>query len=90
LQPAAAILADMSRELAHRAGDGVEVSLLWDDADNRLTVSVVDSRTGDLFQLAAPAENALDVFHHPYAYAAFQGVPYLTPLPPVAAEALAA
>jgi hypothetical protein len=63
-------------ELAYRAGDGVEVSLLWSRAESRLTVVVSDSRTGDWFELPAHPENALDVFHHPYAYAAFRGVEY--------------
>jgi hypothetical protein len=44
--------------------------LLWRQADDRLTVSVADSRTGDSFELPARAENALDVFYHPFAYAA--------------------
>lgn len=65
-----------STELANRAGDGVEVSLLWDRTASRLTVTVADSRTGDRFELPAHPENALDVFHHPYAYAAFNGVEY--------------
>ena len=72
-------------ELAHRAGDGVEVSLFWSEADNRLTVTVSDMRFGGAFQLAAHPENALDVFYHPFAYAAFQGLDYR-----VEAEAVAA
>ena len=63
-------------ELAYRAGDGVEVSLLWSRANSSLTVVVSDARTGDRFELRAHPENALDVFHHPYAYAAFRGVQY--------------
>lgn len=58
------------RELAYRAGDGLEVTLFWRKADDRLTVVVSDSRTGDSFALAAASDNALDVFYHPYAYAA--------------------
>jgi hypothetical protein len=60
---------NITRELACRAGDGLEVVLLWSQVDNRLTVSVADSRTGDSFELPARPENALDVFHHPFAYA---------------------
>jgi hypothetical protein len=79
-------------ELAYRAGDGVEVSLLWTRSESRLTVVVSDSRTGDGFELPAHPENALDVFHHPYAYAAFQGLDYRveTPASCASAEALAA
>jgi hypothetical protein len=57
-------------ELAHRNADGVEVSLHWDRAAEDLVVLVEDSRTGDRFSLAAARERALDVFYHPYAYAA--------------------
>jgi hypothetical protein len=61
-------------ELAHRANDGVEVSLLWSKVCRRLTVVVSDSRGGHSFELTAHPENALDVFHHPYAYATMQGI----------------
>jgi hypothetical protein len=37
-------------------------------------VSVVDIRTGESFDLEASADNALDVFRHPYAHAARQGL----------------
>jgi hypothetical protein len=65
-----------TRELAFRAQDGLEVTLYWSDADNRLAVSVLDIRTEDSFVI--PVENAapLDVFNHPYAHAAWRGVPY--------------
>jgi hypothetical protein len=79
-------------ELAHRAGDGVVVSLLWRQVDNRLRVTVTDSRTGEDFALDAHPENALDVFHHPFAYAAFRGLDCgaETAVPRSGAEALAA
>ena len=64
-------------ELASRAGDGVEVALFWNREDNRLTLAVADSRTGSAFELAAHPENALDVFYHPSAYAAYRGIDYL-------------
>jgi len=57
-------------ELHHRSADGLEVSLLWSPRTNALTVAVEDSRSGVSFELPAPAENALDVFEHPFAYAA--------------------
>jgi len=63
-------------ELARRANDGVEVSLVWSRADGHLAVIVSDLRSGDSFELAACPESALDVFHHPFAYAAFRGVDY--------------
>jgi hypothetical protein len=64
------------RELAHRATDGLEVMLFWDEATNELTVSVSDERTGAYFELAAEPGEALAVFYHPYAHAAYRGVPY--------------
>jgi hypothetical protein len=64
------------RELAHRATDGVEVVLFWNEATNALTVCVSDERCGAYFELAARRDQALDVFYHPYAYAAFMGIPY--------------
>ena len=57
-------------ELHHRSADGLEVSLLWSRRTNALTVAVEDSRSGVSFELPAAAENALDVFEHPFAYAA--------------------
>jgi hypothetical protein len=64
------------RELAHRETDGLEVLLFWHEATNELTVSVSDERTGAYFELDAGPDEALDVFYHPYAHAAFRGVPY--------------
>jgi hypothetical protein len=56
-------------ELHHRSSDGIEVSLRWSRLTNELTVAVEDSRSGVSFELPAPAEKALDVFEHPFAYA---------------------
>jgi hypothetical protein len=64
------------RELAHRTNDGVEVVLFWHQITGELTVSVSDERSGAYFDLAAEPDQALDVFNHPYAYAASRGVPY--------------
>lgn len=64
------------RELAHRANDGVEIVLFWNEATDELTVYVSDERSDAYFELAAPCDHALDVFYHPYAYAASMGIPY--------------
>ena len=56
------------KELAHRAGDGVEVSLLWRPSDGRLRVMVDDASAEEPFEVEARADNALEVFYHPYAY----------------------
>ena len=59
------------RELAHRRNDGIDVRMLWDSATDRVMVAVHDSKTDREFEVVvAPGERALDVFHHPFAYAA--------------------
>ena len=61
------------RELAHRRNDGLDIRLLWDPATDRVTVALQDGKTGDGFEVeVGPGERALDVFHHPFAYAAFR------------------
>jgi hypothetical protein len=60
----------MEQELEQRENDGIEVTLLWQPGTDRLTVSVLDARTGEAFALPAGPTDAMDVFHHPYAYAA--------------------
>jgi hypothetical protein len=64
----------MRRELAERETDGIEVTLLWESDTDGLSVTVRDERTGNEFALVAHAHNAMDVFHHPYAYAAQHGL----------------
>jgi hypothetical protein len=62
-------------ELERRRTDGIEVRLLWHPAENRVTVTASDARSGEVLEVAVrDHERALDVFHHPYAYAAFHGV----------------
>lgn len=61
-------------ELAHRQNDGLSVSLLWSRSDETLTVSVSDDRTGERFDLDVAPDRALDVFYHPFAYAASRGI----------------
>jgi hypothetical protein len=63
------------RELALREADGVEVALLWHPTSDAVSVMVVDSRSGDRFELVLDDhESPLDVFHHPYAHAARRGL----------------
>ena len=64
------------RALAHRANDGLEVVLFWHQLTHELTVAVSDERTCAYFELDAEPREALDVFNHPYAHAAFRGLPY--------------
>jgi hypothetical protein len=57
------------RELDHRTTDCTEVSLLWNPVTNRVSVAVEDERSGEAFEFAVEAAQALAAFHHPYAYA---------------------
>jgi hypothetical protein len=63
---------DKRRELAHRAGDGINVYLLWSPGDDTLAVTVLDE-AGESFELVVDPHEALEVFEHPYAYAAYRG-----------------
>ena len=58
------------RELDHRSGDGVDVTLLWSPQTDGVSVLVVDVRSGEAFELPVPAADALEAFAHPHAYAA--------------------
>ncbi|HEY5318189.1 MAG TPA: hypothetical protein VIJ20_09420 [Solirubrobacteraceae bacterium] len=63
------------RELDSRTIDGISVRLLWNEPDGRVFVSVADSKTGDVFDLEIrDPERTREVFHHPFAYAAWYGV----------------
>jgi hypothetical protein len=57
-----------ARELAARVNDGIHVLLLWHPADDAVTVSVADDRTGERFELPVAPDRALDAFYHPFAY----------------------
>ena len=64
-------------ELDYRTADGVEVALLWHAGGNFLSVVVSDARIGELFELVLDErDDAMDVFHHPYAYAAHRGLEF--------------
>ena len=60
----------LTRELAARESDGIQVLLLWHPNEDSLTVSVEDDRVGDHFQITVAPDHALDAFYHPFAYAA--------------------
>ena len=61
---------EVPTELAHRAADGVDVLLVW-VRDDDLRIVVDDVRTGESFELSAGnGRQALDLFYHPFAYAA--------------------
>ncbi len=75
----------MKKELAFRESNGVAVTLYWQSAANRVSVTVFDAASDELFELDADPSEALDLFHHPYAHAARRGA-----LPVPAAEPVAA
>jgi hypothetical protein len=63
-----------ARELAFREADGLQVALLWHQRCF-LSVTVHDSKTGEAFELVLDeGDDALDVFYHPFAYAAYRGL----------------
>jgi hypothetical protein len=70
------------RELDSRVNDGIYVTLVWCERERRASVCVTDVKHGEAFSLAVREdERALDVFHHPYAYAAHHGVNPITAIP---------
>jgi uncharacterized Zn finger protein len=58
------------RELAHRAANGIEVTLLWSAAEDEVAVQVVDTVEEQAFELVVDRGQALEAFHHPFVYAA--------------------
>ena len=70
----APVAIDDWRELAGREGDGLEISLLWSEAADRVKVTVADSRLDESFELDIAGAEALAAFHHPFAYAADRGL----------------
>jgi hypothetical protein len=75
----------MKKELAFRESNGIAVTLYWHSDTNRVSATVYDASSDELFELDAGAAEALDLFHHPFAHAARRGY-----LPAPAAEAVAA
>ena len=63
---------EATEELHYRESNGIAVSLLWSRHSRRLSVLVEDRKEGASFTLDAHADNALEVFYHPYAHAAAQ------------------
>jgi len=68
------------KELATRDTDGLTVSLLWDPATDAVKVTVTDSRLAGLtyrdFELSVDGADALSAFHHPFAFAAAEGMAF--------------
>ena len=63
---------EMLRELDHRGGNGIDVTLLWDAEDDKTYVFVDDDRSGQSLRIVVDGADALDAFRHPYAYALYE------------------
>jgi hypothetical protein len=57
-------------ECDDRRSEDLEVALYWARQSGRLWVKVTNRQSGHTARIDATAANALDVFRHPYAYAA--------------------
>ena len=61
------------RELAHRRNDGLDIRLLWTRRPTRSPSRSTTRRPARASSSRSGRdERALDVFHHPFAYAAFR------------------
>ena len=79
------------RELDSRVTDGIQVRLLWCKHDESLWVAVLDTKSGGSLRIPVnDDERPLDVFHHPYAYAAHHGITTIPAQPARPAISLAA
>ena len=64
-----------AKELAARHAGTTEVALLWSKWAHRAAVAVLDEGTGEYFELEiGEDDDPLDLFNHPYAYAAARGL----------------
>jgi hypothetical protein len=65
--------------LASRKNAGMRVTLLWAADSDTVAVLVRDDGTNEQFELLVePEANPIDVYEHPYAYAAWRGIDYRT------------
>jgi hypothetical protein len=71
---AAALSLSARRELATRTSSDLEVTLWWDPRIDATAVSVWDWKRDIHFELAVGRDRALDVFYHPFMYAARRGL----------------
>jgi hypothetical protein len=64
-----------AKELVSRHTGTTDVALLWSKRTHRAAVSVVDEATGDSFELPiGECDDPLELFNHPFAYAAARGL----------------
>jgi len=58
----------MMQELNTRQGDGITVSLYWNNEDHTTAIRLVDARTEIDETFDVPAFAAADAFDHPFCY----------------------
>ncbi len=68
------------KELDYRAGDGIEVSLLWSPESGQLAVVVSDMGRNEEFAMEVDPTEAMEVFRHPYAYVSNRRLEFHRPL----------
>jgi hypothetical protein len=56
-------------ELDRRSSTHLDVVLLWNRAENTVSIDVTDWLEETHFRVEVPRERALDAFHHPFVYA---------------------
>jgi len=56
------------RELAHRVGGGIEVTLYWSADDGETSVEVRHPGSDQTLFFSVARERALDAFYHPFSH----------------------
>ena len=56
------------RELAHRAGGGIEVTLYWSADDDSTHIVIQNTATDETLAFTVAPGSALDAFYHPFAH----------------------
>ena len=71
----AATVINRRRELAHRIGSGLEVTLYWTAADNSASIEVRHVASETTLRFAVPTDKTLDAFYHPLAHVRYSTAP---------------
>jgi hypothetical protein len=69
-----------SRELAHRASGGIEVTLYWSPDDGGTSVEVRHAATEEMIAFPIAPDRALDAYYHPFANLP---IPLTDPIPDI-------
>lgn len=56
------------KELAHRVGGGIAITLYWNADDDGTSVEIFHAATGQTLHFAVPRDRALDAFYHPFVH----------------------